>query len=75
MVRFRELTADERTRDLYERREKARRDQAMFMRHERQLGMWEGRVAIARNMITGGEPVERIKRFTDLTCEEIETLK
>jgi predicted transposase/invertase (TIGR01784 family) len=90
VVKFRELTADERTRDLFERREKARRDQAMFMRHERQLGLQEGlqqgmpegmqqglqerSVTIARSMITDGESIDKIMRYTGLTREEIESL-
>jgi predicted transposase/invertase (TIGR01784 family) len=86
VVKFRELTADERTRDLFERREKARRDQAMFMRHERQLGLQEGikegmqqgmqeqSVTIARNMITDGESIDKIMRYTGLTYEEVSGL-
>ena len=33
LVMFRELTTDERIRDRIERREKARQDQAMFLKH------------------------------------------
>jgi len=70
VVKFRELTADERTRDMYERREKARKDQAMWKRHERKQTQFE----IARNMIADSEPVDKIMKYTYLTLEEIEGL-
>ncbi len=70
VVRFRELTADERTRDLYERREKARRDQAMFMRHERQLG----KIEVARNLLKRNRPIEEIVEDTGLSREEVNGL-
>jgi hypothetical protein len=30
---------------------------------------------MARNMVAEGEPVEKITRYTGLTCEEVEKLK
>jgi len=71
VVKFRELSADERTRDLYERREKARRDQAAQQRwaiKQREFDM-------ARTMLEDGEPIEKIMRYTNLTNDEIENLK
>ena len=90
VVKLRELSADERARDLYERREKARRDQAMWKRWERQQGLEQGlqqgleqgllqgeqakALSIARNMITNGEPIDKIMVYTGLTLEEIEKI-
>jgi predicted transposase/invertase (TIGR01784 family) len=42
VVKLRELSADERARDLYERREKERRDTAMFLRDAERRGLAEG---------------------------------
>ena len=66
VVKFRELTADERTRDLYERREKARRDQAMFLRHTL--------FGVAQNALQMNMSFDDIARLTGLTYEEIENL-
>ena len=38
-------------------------------------GKIERNIEIARNMIVGGEPVEKIVRYTGLTKESIENLK
>ncbi len=67
---MRRLSGDERTRDLYERHEKARRDIESQTRWARK----EVTVEIARNMMADGEPVEKITRYTGLTREEVETL-
>jgi predicted transposase/invertase (TIGR01784 family) len=75
VVKFRELTADERTRDLYERREKARRDQAMYMRHERRQGMQDGKIEVARNLLSVGDSVDKVSKVTGLTLEEVEALR
>ena len=69
-VKLRRLSGDERTRDLYERHEKARRDIESQTRWARK----EVTVEIARNMMADGEPVEKITRYTGLTREEVETL-
>jgi predicted transposase/invertase (TIGR01784 family) len=70
VVRLRELSADERARDLYERREKARRDQSSRERWAAKQQAFE----IARNMISDGEPADRIMRYTGLTREEAESI-
>ena len=70
MVKFRELTADERTRDLYERREKARRDQDMYERWAIKQSMF----GVARNMIADEEPIDKIMKYTGLSFQEIESL-
>jgi len=64
---LKELSADERTRMLYERREMARMDMESKI---------DGKVTdIARNMITDGEPVDKIMKYTALTREEVESLR
>ena len=70
MVKFRELTADERTRYLYERREKARRDQDMFLRWE----LKKAKIEIAKSLLNLGDPIEKIITVTGLTHEEVEKL-
>ena len=69
-VKLRELSADEKARDMFERREKGRRDVAAFA---------DGAVAkakenIARNAISMGMETDMIVQLTGLTHEEIETL-
>jgi len=70
VVKFRELSADERTRDLYERREKARRDQAAREKWAFKQGMLE----VVRNLLTAGDSVDKIITVTGLTHDEIEGL-
>jgi predicted transposase/invertase (TIGR01784 family) len=71
VVRLIELSADEKTRDMYERREKARRDANMRER----WAVKKGAMEIAKNMIADGEPATKITRYTGLTEEEIESLR
>ena len=71
VVRFRELSADERVRDTYERREKARRDQAARERWAAKQRDFE----IAKKMLADKEPIEKIIKYTGLTREEIEGLQ
>ena len=71
VVKFRELSADERTRDLYERREKARRDQAA----REKWAFKQSKFDTARAMLADEESIERIMRYTNLTNDEIENLK
>jgi len=66
VVKLRELSADERAHDTYERREKARRDQAAQIR-------WEIR-KIAKNALQMKLPLDDIIKLTGLTREEIENL-
>ena len=70
-VKLRELSADEKARDMFERREKGRRDY-----HAKMDGaVKDTKFEIARNMIADGEPIERIMKYTGLTREEIEGIK
>ena len=66
MIKYIELTTDERTHDLYERREKARRDQAMFLK--------DSMLRVAKNLLDFGDPIEKIITVTGLTREVIENL-
>jgi predicted transposase/invertase (TIGR01784 family) len=91
VVKLKELSADERARDLYERREKERRDTAMFLRDAerrgeaagraegRAEGRTEGRVEekldIAKNMLKRGRHIDEVIEDTGLTREEAEGLR
>ena len=66
MVKYRELTAEERTRDMYERREKARRDAAMHQKAAIKQ--------IAKKLLEMSLPVEQVIQATGLTREEVESL-
>ncbi len=70
VVRLRELSADERARDMYERREKARRDQSSREKWAAKQQAFE----IAKNMIVDSETIEKIVKYTGLTHEEVEGL-
>ena len=70
VVKFRELSADERARDLYERREKARRDQAA----EKKWAIKQAKFEIAKNLLNRNRPIEEIMEDTGLTHEEIKNL-
>ncbi|MCL2166697.1 MAG: Rpn family recombination-promoting nuclease/putative transposase [Clostridiales bacterium] len=70
VVRLRELSADERARDLYERREKARRDQSSRERWAAKLQAIE----IAKNALRKKMTVDDIMDITGLTREEVENL-
>jgi len=83
---LKELSADERTRMLYEDREKARRDIASLLGGARREGIAEGRAEeraegharlanITRNFLALGVPIDTITKATGLTREEIETLQ
>ena len=72
---LKELSADERTRMLFEEREKARRDIASLMGGARQEGLQEGLILTARNAIGMGMDIDSIIKLTGLSREEIENLK
>ena len=63
---LKELSADERTRDLYERREKARRDIVSMLR--------EQKFEIAGNLLKRNRPIDEIIEDIGLTREEVESL-
>ena len=66
VVKLRELSADERARDLYERREMARRDENMRIRNVKLL--------IAKNLLAVGDSVEKIVQATGLSQDDVEGL-
>jgi len=70
VVKYREMTAEEKVRDIYERREKERRDFEMYMDSAR----WEQKLIIARNLIGANIPFDQIVAFTGLTRDEVEEL-
>lgn len=65
------ITASSEFRDKERLRAKARHDEAQALYNARK----ERDIEIAQNMITNGEPVEKIVRYTGLTKESIEKLK
>jgi hypothetical protein len=69
-VKLRELSADEKARDMYERRIKSQRDEAMFV----DGAVQNTRTDIARNLLKTNLPIEQIVTATGLTREEIESL-
>jgi len=71
VVTFRELSADERTRDLYERREKARRD----IESQKRWAAKSRELEIAKNALRKQMSVEDIMDITGLTLEEIDELR
>ena len=77
-VKLRELSADEKTRDMFERRVKGRRDEAMFADGARAEGEQKGRadekILFARRLLNRNRPIEEIIEDTGLTREEIESL-
>ena len=77
-VKLRALSADERARDMLERREKGERDFAMFVddaeRRGLAKGLTEGRVDVARNLLNMNLPLEQISAATGLSRDEIEQL-
>jgi len=75
VVKLRELSADEKARDAYERREKARRDHNMYVRDAERKGRTEGILNVARRMLGRGKSIEEIAGDTGLTLKEVESLQ
>ena len=69
------ITASSEFREKERLREKARHDEAQALFHAEQKGKQKEKIEIAQNMITDGEPMEKIIRYTGLTKENIEILK
>ena len=67
---LKELSADERTRMLYEQREIARRDMVSRVDGARH----DERTIIAKNLLRMKLPIEQITAATGLTQEEVESL-
>jgi predicted transposase/invertase (TIGR01784 family) len=71
---LKELSADERTRMIYEDREKARRDIAAKMKLAKLEGKHGKAVEVARNLLKMGMTIETIIQATGLTNNEISSL-
>ena len=71
VVKLRELSADERARDLYERREKERRDMVSREKWARK----EGLLDVAKNLLGMDLPLDKIVAATGLPREEVEGLR
>jgi len=79
---LKELSADERTRMLYEDREKTRRDIESMIGGARKEGRVEGivegrvkeRIALAHKLLQRNLPINEIIDYTGLTQNEIDTL-
>ena len=85
------VTASPEFREIERLRDKARHDEAQALYHAEQKGIQKGiqqgvqqgiqkgalnrNIEIAKAMIADGESVEKIKRYTGLTSEEIERLR
>ena len=69
VVKLRELSADERARDLYERREKARRDKVMWDKWT----IKQSKLEVAKNLLGMNMSIDQIATATDLTVDEIES--
>jgi len=74
VVRLRALSADERARDMLERREKGERDFQMFLDYAERRGHAKASENVVRKLLKRGRPIEEIMEDTDLTREEIEAL-
>jgi predicted transposase YdaD len=71
VVTFRELSADERVRDMYERRERARMD----FESQKKWAMKQRAFEIAKKLLKRGRPIDEITEDTGLTREEVESLR
>jgi len=70
VVKYRELSAEERTRDMYERREKARRDAVS----QQKWAIKQSMMDVARKLLGAGDSIDKIITVTGLTREEVEAL-
>ena len=69
VVKLRELSADEQARDLYERREKARRDKVMWDKWTIKKKLLE----VAQKLFKRKRPIEEIMEDTGLSRDEVES--
>jgi predicted transposase/invertase (TIGR01784 family) len=69
------ISKDERERAIFRSRRMFQSDQESNIATAESRGEQRKAFDIARNMMADGEPVEKIARYTDLTCKEIESLK
>ena len=69
------ITASSEFREKERLRAKARHDEAQALHNARLEAKQEEKFEIAQSMISDGEPIEKIVRYTGLTKESIENLK
>ena len=72
---YHNVTASPEFHELERLRAKARHDEAQALHNAELKGELKGEktkaIVIAKNMLADGEPVERIMKYTGLTCEEV----
>ena len=74
VVKLRELSADEKARDMVERREKGERDFRMFVNDAKREGEQTARVEVAQAALELGIDMDTTIKLSGLTREEVETL-
>jgi len=65
------MSADSATRDFAERREKALKDETMFLNEARRLGQKDMQISISEKLISRGLNTDEISELTGLAREEI----
>lgn len=68
------ITASPEFREIERLRAKARHDEAQALHHAEQKAISKRNIEFAKAMITDGEPIDKIVRYTGLTEKEIEAL-
>jgi predicted transposase/invertase (TIGR01784 family) len=71
---LKKLSADERTRMLYEERERARMDELARMRGSYSKGRQEEKVEVAQNLLSLGVDPETVAKASGLALEKIQEL-
>ncbi len=68
------LNKDVDTKELYEIREKALKDETSMINGAKLEGKLEGTLEAARNMYEDGMPIEKIKKYTGINDEEMDKI-
>ena len=71
---FRHTAATEEFKEMERLRSKARHDEAQALHNAEVKAEKAALFSVAKNMVTDGETIEKIVRYTGLTCEEVEAL-
>ena len=71
VVKYRELTADERARDLYERRQRMQMD----VNAQKRWAVKQREFEFAKSLLEMDMPIDKIIKATGLTREEVESLR
>jgi len=77
VIKLREMSADQKARDLFERRLKEKRDISMAKRDAKREGKKEGmeQSINAINMLKDGKSIEEVMGVTGFSRSEVESLK